>query len=179
MSASNAAYLKRVTEAWAETTLTWENQPKTDTAGQITLAQSDSITQIYELDVKGMIAGMVKEPSKNHGFMLQSVHESPHNMLPFASSDNADSALHPKLMVRYKVEVPTQVERIGSPAAAPAYALEGKQLRLISPMQVRLTDLSGRSVTEISANGTLSLFGLRSGAYIVRTSVGAFVVAVP
>ena len=49
---SNTCYLQRVTSAWDESTVTWNNQPSTANQNQVTLIQSSSTTQNYlDIDV--------------------------------------------------------------------------------------------------------------------------------
>lgn len=100
---SNAGWLKRISTAWDEMTVTWNNQPSTTTQNQVNLSASSSNTQDYlNIDVQALIQDMVNAPGQNNGFMLQLQTESPLRSLLFASSDHANSALHPRLVVVYE-----------------------------------------------------------------------------
>ena len=83
-------------------TVTWNNQPSTTTQNQVSLSASGSNTQNYlNIDVQALVQDMVNAAGQNNGFMLQLQTESPLRSLLFASSDHANSALHPRLEVVY------------------------------------------------------------------------------
>ena len=101
---SNAAWLKRLTSAWTEYGVTWNNQPNTTTQNQVALPASNSSTQDYTgINVTGAVQDMVSNPQQNFGWLLQLQTESPLRSLLFASSDHANAALHPKLDICYTV----------------------------------------------------------------------------
>jgi len=101
-SGTNASYLQRITSAWNENTVTWNTQPSTTTANQVTLPASTSTTQHYlNIDVTTLVQDMVNNPSSSFGFMLRLQNESYYRRLDFASSDHINSSLHPKLVVTY------------------------------------------------------------------------------
>jgi len=101
-SGSNAAYLKRVTASWTENAVTWNNQPSTTTANQVSLPASTSGTQDYtNIDVTIMLTDMIANPSTNYGFMLQLQNENFYKALLFASSDFPVASKRPKLVISY------------------------------------------------------------------------------
>lgn len=99
------SYLQKVTSAWDESTVTWNNQPTTTDVNQVYLENAQSVIQDYlDLDVTEIALDMIENPSNNHGFMLRLVDEViTNNKLIFGSSDNTDSDLHPKIDVYYRV----------------------------------------------------------------------------
>lgn len=101
LSNSNAATLVRITQAWAESTVTWDNKPAFDTAGRANLAQSKGAKDNYEVDVTALVARMAAKPDSNFGMMLFNRSESPYNALVFASGDHADTTLRPVLEVTW------------------------------------------------------------------------------
>jgi hypothetical protein len=105
-SGSDASYLLRVTAPWSENTVTWNNQPATTLTNAVTLPQDVNPHQNYVIDVTTMTQNMVTNPSTNYGFMLQLITEQYYRCLLFASSDHADSTLHPKLELCYTVPNP-------------------------------------------------------------------------
>ena len=113
LSASNAAWLLRVKQAWAESTVTWENQPATDTAGRAVLPQSSDSLKNYGVDVTAMVRGMLSDSIGNHGFLLRTIEEKPYNALVFASGDNDDVSYEPMLEVEFK-EAPTALRAPGA-----------------------------------------------------------------
>jgi hypothetical protein len=100
-SGSNQSSLKRVTSAWNENTVTWNNQPSTTSVNQVTLPQDIAAHQNYVLDVTQHVQDMVNNPVNNFGFMLQLDTEQYYRCLLFASSDHVDSTIHPKLEICY------------------------------------------------------------------------------
>jgi hypothetical protein len=101
---SNESWLHRVTSAWSENAATWNNQPATDTVGQITLPQDTNPNQDYRLDVTAFIQSMHAAPSSSHGFMLRLKNEQNYACLLFASSRHPDVSIRPTLEVVYRDE---------------------------------------------------------------------------
>ncbi len=103
-SGSNACVLQRITSSWSESSITWNNQPSVSTVNQVSLAESQNSIEHYEdIDVSELVQDMINDPDNSYGFMLRLVSESDYRKLLFASSDNADSTLHPKLVVVYDI----------------------------------------------------------------------------
>ncbi|MBP1646052.1 MAG: repeat protein [Bacteroidetes bacterium] len=98
---TNPVLVKRITSACNENTVTWNNQPSTITANQMTITPSVSkwnwnyiINNTPEL--KAIVQDMVNYPSTNHRFMLQLETEQTYRDMLFASSDHPDSTLWPE-----------------------------------------------------------------------------------
>ncbi len=101
---TNACVIQRVTSTWEEHTVTWKNQPTTTEFEQVLLPASLSNIQNYEdIDVRALVQKMVDNPSANYGFMLRLFDEQIYRKMIFASSDNKDESLHPRLRVCYNV----------------------------------------------------------------------------
>jgi hypothetical protein len=101
---SNGAYVRRITQVWNENLVTWNNQPATTTLNQAVLPQSTSGSQNYSVDVQNLVQDMVNDPAGSFGFMIQEQDEvNYYNSLIFCSSDHADSALAPELVVTYVI----------------------------------------------------------------------------
>ena len=97
---NNASYVRRITQAWDEHTVTWNNQPTVSTTNEIILPTSDSVNQNYVgVDVKQLVQDMIA--FGNNGFLIEPVATSPSNSMEFKSSDNADSVHRPQLSVCY------------------------------------------------------------------------------
>jgi hypothetical protein len=111
LSGSNQSVINRVIAPWEENTITWNNQPPVDTVHKVILPQSTSPNQNYlDINVTDLVQDMVSHPTLYFGFMLQLQTEEYYRCLVFASSNNADSSLHPKLDFCYSV--PTSVGNI-------------------------------------------------------------------
>jgi len=103
----NNCFIQKVTSAWNEQTVTWNTQPTTTPANQITIPQSTLQWNWNFADSSANLVAMVQDwvtnPSKNFGVMIKQVTESYYRSVLFASSDHPNSALHPELIVTYTV----------------------------------------------------------------------------
>ena len=98
---SNKSILSRITSDWSEEKVTWNNQPSFSTDNQVLVKASDSKDEDYVIDVKDLVEDMVANPSESHGFMYMLDNENYYRAMIFASSDNENSDLHPKLVIEY------------------------------------------------------------------------------
>ncbi len=109
-SGSNAAYLRRITAAWDEAIVTWNNQPPATTVNQISLVATASSTQDHlNINVTAVVQDMVSNPATNFGWMLCLQNEAVYRKLILASSDNTNAALRPKLVVTYNAPLPVEL----------------------------------------------------------------------
>lgn len=105
-SGSNAGWLQRITSDWDESTVTWNTAPTFSTQNQVALPASSSPTEDYlKIDVLSLVQDMVDDPSTSFGFMMSLQDETVFRLLNFASSNHADSSLHPKLVIVYEEQV--------------------------------------------------------------------------
>lgn len=102
---ANASKLQRVTSTWDESTVTWSNQPTSTSVDEVLLDQTTSTIQDYlDIDVTLMARVMIANPSQNFGFLFRLQDNSgADKKMVFASSDNTDSDLHPKIDVYYRI----------------------------------------------------------------------------
>jgi len=99
-SGANNAYLQRVTTAWSDNSVTWNNVPATTTQNQVTLPASTSNNQDYlNIDVLDLVNDM--NTNGNYGFLLKLVNETPTAALLFCSNEYTDTNKHPKLVITY------------------------------------------------------------------------------
>ena len=102
MSGSNAAWIERISGVWDENTVTWNTQPRTLDVNRAVIPMSMSSNQDYpDLDVTLLVQDMINEPANSYGFMLKLQDETPYRSLYFATSENANPDLRPKLIVEY------------------------------------------------------------------------------
>ncbi|MCF6342953.1 MAG: DNRLRE domain-containing protein, partial [Bacteroidales bacterium] len=106
----NDILIQRVTSDWDEHTIVWNNQAGTTEEKQVMLPPSTDSTQDYlNIDVTGLVIDMMNPANENNGFMIRMVDEiNYYKSVLFASSDHADSTLHPKLTVSWS-QVPSSV----------------------------------------------------------------------
>jgi alpha-tubulin suppressor-like RCC1 family protein len=101
-SKPNTSYLERITSSWTETEVTYNTQPSTTAENRIILPESQTTNQDYlDLDVTAMVKDMVNNPSESFGFMIRLVDEVKYCRMAFCSSNHADPARHPKLVIKY------------------------------------------------------------------------------
>ena len=102
---SNSCVLQKVVTDWDEDIVTWNNQPSITENNQVVLVQSQFDIQDYlNIDVTSLFIDMIKNVKNNYGFMLKLETEEYYRTMLFASSDNEDSNLHPKLDIYYTIE---------------------------------------------------------------------------
>lgn len=105
LDGSNLCFLQKVISDWNEEDVTWNNQPPTTTKNQgILLASQNEIQNYLNIDVTALTKEMIKNSSTNFGFMIKLEKEEYYRSMVFASSDNANPNLHPKLDIYYTVE---------------------------------------------------------------------------
>lgn len=99
----NAGTLQKVVAPWSLATIAWGNQPGTSLAGQVSLAQSSSTLQDYQVDIPSFVQDWVQSPSSNYGMMLKLQNESFYNSLIFHSGSSPEN-VQPKLEICYRLE---------------------------------------------------------------------------
>jgi RHS repeat-associated protein len=98
---ANASYLKRVTSAWEENTVTWNTQPGNNSQYAAFLESSRTPVQNYEVDITDIVQGWINGEYENHGLLLMLQNEASTASLSFGSSDYSNSAKHPKINIAY------------------------------------------------------------------------------
>ncbi|HWU88833.1 MAG TPA: alpha/beta fold hydrolase [Kofleriaceae bacterium] len=101
LSGSNELIVRQITSPWNEATVSWNDQPSSDHLTQLVLPASTSSSQTYNIDVTDFVKRELNAPSQFHGFMFQLQNESYYRAVIFGSSDNANPALRPKLVLEY------------------------------------------------------------------------------
>jgi len=102
LSGTNECWLERITESWDEHTVTWNNQPASTATNRITVPESSSPDQDYpNIDVTTLIQDILDNPTTSFGLIMRPKIETHWRQLNFCSSDHADPALHPKLVICY------------------------------------------------------------------------------
>ena len=179
---SNAAWLRRITAAWDEHTVTWNNQPATSTQNEVTLAASNSNNQDYmNIDVAALVQDMISNPQQSFGFMLQLKTESPLRSLLFASSDHPNSALHPKLDLCYTVATGIKNATPGTAISVyPNPSTGAFHVQLpdgIVNGTIKLLNPTGEKVYESALTGKLNTISvdLATGIYFVQVTANGYV----
>ena len=100
----NSCKVERVTgKQWKENTITWNTQPAVTTQDASVIPPSNSQWSYNaKVDVTNMVKAMAADLTKNYGFRISLVNETIYRSLIFASSENTNPALRPKLVIRYQ-----------------------------------------------------------------------------
>lgn len=138
LSGTNECWVQRITSAWDELTVTWNNQPSVTTVNQVGLISSVGVDDDYlDVDVTMLVQDMVN--LGNYGVMIRLQTEDHYRRLNFASSDHSNPSMRPKLKVTYET-YPCVTLRPGSEAGKDAL----------------LHGLSSEANTNFSSNNQLS-----------------------
>jgi gliding motility-associated-like protein len=97
---NNSTLVQRVTQPWTQNTVTWNNQPNTTTANQVTLAPHTTPNQDYTNTVVTQLV-IDMHSGNNYGIMLKLANEVLTNGLVFASLDCGTPAKFPSLQITY------------------------------------------------------------------------------
>ena len=99
---ANSSKIYRVTQDWAENTVTWNNQPATTSDGAVLVPQNTVQFQDYpNLNISNFVDYWLNNPSQNFGMILRLDNEVINNGLNFFSSDAPETSKHPTLFVNY------------------------------------------------------------------------------
>jgi hypothetical protein len=106
----NDARLSRVTSAWGENNVTWNNKPSTSSTDFIVLPKSTSAQQDYiDIDVTSMVSMMYSNQATNYGFLIEQVVKGIYRSMKFGSSDDTNPAKRPKLVLTFESPCINQV----------------------------------------------------------------------
>ena len=100
---TNECWIKQVTGSWSESNITWNNQPAVTETNRVAIPASTSQWGygVQDIDVTNMVKDMVTNAT-NNGFCIMLQNEVYYRSVTFASSDNADAAKRPKLVITYR-----------------------------------------------------------------------------
>lgn len=182
-ASNNACYLRKVTDPWNESTVTWNSTPNTTTIGQIILAKSTLTNQDYpNINVTSFVQDWYLNPAANHGMFLELIDKSLYNSMKFCSSDCADSLKRPKLVIKYDVGVgvkdsgrSSSVFRVYPNPASDRLSIEFSEDLVGS---YTIVDMMGRMCATRSScprNTLIQIDGWEQGVYFVKVESGTTV----
>ncbi|MEP7168530.1 MAG: DNRLRE domain-containing protein [Bacteroidota bacterium] len=197
----NKSKLQRITSPWLEDSVTWNTQPTVTKTNRLLLQETTSSNQDF-LNIRciKLVQDMVNHPATSFGFRLKLRIEHTFKKLIFASSDNTDASIRPKLVVTYTGPSP-KIAAAGEIADLEELNSDSEELLVIFPNPVKdvvtisaeadentaaslkIYNLTGREVY----NGTIQLtegeneFSLRTqtwtkGVYIVTMTTSKDVI---
>lgn len=101
-SGENGFVIERITSSWDESTVTWNTQPTSTTENRILFDGSTSGTEDFiNLEVTTLIQDIYSDMHNSYGLVLKLQDESAYRRLVFASSDNINETIRPKLEIYY------------------------------------------------------------------------------
>lgn len=104
LSGPNDAWLRKITSSWSENTVTWNNQPTYSTQDQVYLPATTSNTMSYpSIDVTNLITDMWNNPGSCFGMLFMLNTEINYRSMLFASNNNIDTSVVPKLRICYQL----------------------------------------------------------------------------
>ena len=101
LSGSNESVIERITSNWNENSVTWNIQPSTITLNQTIIPQSIASNQDYVIDVTNLVQDMINDTLNSFGFFMKLINENYYRRMIFASRDNANREIRPRLQMTY------------------------------------------------------------------------------
>ena len=101
LSGNNDFVIRRVTSAWTEGGLTWNNQPTTTTLNEVNMPPLCTAGADVSINVAALVQDIVNNPTGSFGFEMNLQNESFYRALVFHSSETPDPTKRPKLTVVY------------------------------------------------------------------------------
>ncbi|MBL0317625.1 MAG: T9SS type A sorting domain-containing protein [Flavobacteriales bacterium] len=92
--------IRRISQIWLGDIVTWNSQPSVVSTGEVILSSPTDIHANFEnIDISTLVQDMIDAGFSNYGLEISLSSEDPYSALVFASGENLNPALHPKLLV--------------------------------------------------------------------------------
>ncbi len=99
---NNACIIKRVTQPWDESEINFTNKPaSTDVDAAVLPASTSQWNYNPVINVSKIVTYMIIHPDQNFGFYIRLKNQEIYRSLVFGSSEQANSNLRPKLVIKY------------------------------------------------------------------------------
>jgi Secretion system C-terminal sorting domain len=178
----NAAYIQRVTSSWNEMQVSWNNQPSVTPVNQVFLPPSLSPTQDYlDIDVLNIVEDMIADGT-NDGLSLRLQTEGIYRELVFASREEPDTNLHPRLEVCYTYFLNTHTYKDEMISVFPNPVSDQLTIRFTENVEqenisIYITDEAGKNMLQLtpaafSQQMTFDIGALSAGIYFVHIATG-------
>lgn len=104
---SSETWIRRITSPWTESTVTWNNQPKTTRQNEVQMRSNNFLVEVFpNVDITGLITDAFKDQENSFGIQIRLVEEdSPNRRLVLASSDVLSKNSQPRLVILYDVPI--------------------------------------------------------------------------
>jgi hypothetical protein len=104
LSGPNDLFIQRIVTPWNENAVTWFSQPTATSQNEVSVPASTSAHQDYpNIVVTSLVQDMVDNPLSSFGFMIRLQDEGFYRAMVFGSSDCADAAKRPMLVINYSL----------------------------------------------------------------------------
>lgn len=174
VAGDNAFWVERVTQPWAENTITWNNQPTSTTTNRNASPTFSSTDNVFAINV-GDVVKDIFTSGVNNGMVLKLKTEQYYRNVVFGATENPDPSKRPTLTVTYTVPT-TAVEPIAetsftvypNPTNNTITVTGGEGNTAIS-----ILDATGREVlfeANYGFNTPLNIEGLAPGVYYLRVN---------
>lgn len=100
-SASRTYQVRRITESWGETTLTWSNQPGAAASATATVATGTTANVTLEWNVLTDVREFLDGTAANNGWLIADSVESDTGESVFRSREHTTASERPRLVVTY------------------------------------------------------------------------------
>lgn len=99
----NTSVLKKITSAWDQTTVTWNNQPTATASGQITIPEMIHPNSTVSINITNWVENWIANPETNNGFMLELAESTTlDRKMTFYSSNSTITAYQPRIILNLK-----------------------------------------------------------------------------
>lgn len=171
----------RVVQQWDPQTLTWNNQPQYTALNMVWVPNSTSQTQDLSVTITPLINDAYLYPNNSYGFVFKMITEDIYRCQVYASSNHANPALHPKLVICYTTPTANGINDITNAANVGMTCLPQGQIRIENPLHCMLNEISiysmdGSLIEHIPIHQSKeqhtiqAWYSLQRGFYVVRLS---------
>lgn len=177
----NDATLYRVIQTWNPLGVNWNNQPAFTNTNAVWVPPTNAQTQGLDINITPLINDSYLYPNNSFGFLFKQNTENPYRCQVYASSNHANPALHPKLVICYSTTTSNGINDISNTTSIRITCLPQGQIRLVNPLHCMLNEIAiysmdGSMIDRIplfhsGEQQTIQvLHSLQRGLYIVRLS---------
>lgn len=171
----------RVVQPWDPQTITWSNQPQFTGFNMAWVPNSTSQMQDLTVDITQLVSDSYLYPNNSFGFVFKMMTEDIYRCQVYASSNHANPALHPKLVICYTSTTANSINDIPNAKSIEIKCLPQGQIRIQNPWHCMLNEvviyaMDGALIERIPLHHSgeeqsiQSWHSIQRGLYIVRLS---------
>lgn len=175
----NDGGIYRIEQAWAPSTITWNNQPSYSNLNNVWVPFSTAQTQDLQVDITPLVNDSYLYPAISHGFVFKMMSETIYRCQVYASSNHPNPALHPKLVICYTTTSSNATNDVAKELGVKIDCIPQGGIRISNPSHTMLNEvciyaLDGSLIERIRLNNreeqkTVQVTrALANGLYVVR-----------